>query len=216
MKIWIAGSDGGIGSACVDAMRKHPGNIVWAMDGSYDVGDGENIVKFLGPNEPEALVYAVGTSYLEWSDKVLWSEVLRVFDVNVVGLLRCLQLATTVKKCVVIGSDAATRPMRTSVAYNASKAALHAAVKVIARERAETLQINVVAPGLIAPTGMTDYVYDRTKELRPGFSLQEYMTDQIPAGRSGQPSEVAQVVKWLLESAPDYLNGAIIDVNGAR
>lgn len=215
MIVWVAGADGAIGEACANSISQE--HTVLAMKHEdADVQSGDDIVKFLGREEPDALVYAVGINILEWSDRVQWNEMLRLYDVNVVGLMRCLALAPTIKKCVVIGSDAATRPMRTSVMYNASKAALNAAVKCIARERAKDLQINVVAPGLIGQSDMTEYVYQRTRELRPSLDLDAYMLGQIPMGRPGFPREVADVTRWLLEQAPEYLNGAIIEVNGAR
>jgi 2,3-dihydro-2,3-dihydroxybenzoate dehydrogenase len=72
-----------------------------------------------------------------------------------------------VKRVVVVGSDAAWREMRTSVAYCASKAALHQAVRVIARERAsEEFAINVVAPGMTEPTGMQEYVDESVPMIR--------------------------------------------------
>lgn len=191
----------------------------YGMDGSYDVSEKISIDRYIGSftEDMHALVYAAGANYLDWSQDIDTMDRMRyLYDVNCIGLIRCLQLRPEIEKCVVIGSDAATRPMRTSVAYNASKAALNAAVKCIARERARELQINIVSPGLISEGQMTAYVYDRTKELRPDLDLESYMLGGIPMGRPGYAVEVAEVVRWLLEDAPAYLNGSIIEVNGAR
>jgi NAD(P)-dependent dehydrogenase (short-subunit alcohol dehydrogenase family) len=213
MNVWVVGASGAIGSHCVGALEDNH-NVITEH---ADVRSGHEIADALLSYRPDALVYAAGVNYLQWSLMLDWTEMLQTYDINVVGLIRCLALGATITKCVVIGSDAATRPMRTSLAYNASKAALHAAVKCIARERAgRHFQINVVAPGLIDKSDMTEYVYQRTKELRPELDLDNYMLDQIPMGRPGSPAEVAEIVRWLLEDSPQYLNGSIIEMNGAR
>lgn len=216
MRVWVTGADGSIGSECCKALGNHD---VYPMSSAYDLRSKAAIDTYIGSfyMELDALVYAAGANHLEWSDKIHPSDMANIYDVNVIGLVRCLQLRPEIKRCVVIGSDAARRPMRTSIAYNASKAALDAAVKVIARERAgDGFIINVVAPGLVYPSNMTDYVIRRTKDLRPGFPIEGYMRDQLPTGKAVDPTDVARTVKWLLEDAPEYINGSIIDVNGAR
>ena len=216
-EIWIVGGSGAIGEACGKKLARNDRNQVYASGRDVDVCSTADIEQFLNEKAPDVLVYAAGVTHLDWSEKIDLDEMSRVYDVNVLGLIRCIQSGLYLNRVVVIGSDAARRPMRTSIAYNASKAALEAAVKVIARERAgKGFFINIVAPGLIEDGEMTRYVYERTAELRPGLDLEYYMLNQIPAGYPGQTTEVAEVVRWLVEDAPDYLNGAVIDVNGAR
>jgi NAD(P)-dependent dehydrogenase (short-subunit alcohol dehydrogenase family) len=106
--------------------------------------------------------------------------------------------------------------------YNASKAALHETIRCIARERAsDRFSINVLAPGLVEDTEMTKYVYQRSVEIRGRFDteddLDRYMLEGIPMDRAAEPEEIAEVVWWLL-TAPhiQYLNGAIIPMNGGR
>jgi NAD(P)-dependent dehydrogenase (short-subunit alcohol dehydrogenase family) len=215
MNIWVAGGNGGIGGECVRLLA--PDHQVFSME-DVDVHDKYAIMHWYNKYpQMDALVYAVGLNHLNWSSDIEPEIMNHVFDINVTGLIRCLQVGINLRRVVVIGSDAARRPMRTSIAYNASKAALEAAVRVIARERAaDGFVINVVAPGLIANTAMTDYVMNRTAHLRPGFDLYSHMIDAIPAGMPGRKLDVAVVVKWLLEASPSYLNGTVIDVSGAR
>jgi 3-oxoacyl-[acyl-carrier protein] reductase len=100
--------------------------------------------------------------------------------------------------------------------YCASKAALHHAVKVIARERAsEFFSINCVAPGVTAGTEMTEHVDRYVSRARPELDHLTYERSQIPLGRRADPDEIAKVIVDVLYSPP-YLNGAIIPVNGAR
>lgn len=218
MNILVVGGTSGIGQECAIALAED--NMVVAPDTEQlDVTDNDSIEVFFRQKDPsmfEGLVYSAGINYLEWSHDVDEHKMFHTYDVNVFGFIRLMRYMHP-KRCVVVGSDAADMPMRTSVVYNSSKAALHAAVRVIARERAWG-QYNVVAPGKIEDTDMTRYVERRTVELREWTpsDLLVYEKSKIPSGRYGQKDEVAKVVKWLMLEAPEYLNGEIIKVNGGR
>jgi NAD(P)-dependent dehydrogenase (short-subunit alcohol dehydrogenase family) len=218
MKVWVIGGTSGIGKACTTVLRS-AGHQVEASGSEVDVRRGGILSAYASIRGPfDGLVYSAGVNWLDWVQDLDTDEALRLYDINVLGLVRAVQETPEVSRVVVVGSDAAWRPMRTSVAYNASKAALHAAVQCIARERgSDAFSINVVAPGLTEGTEMTDYVRERTGEIR-GWSresLDDYMVAQIPLGRPAEPVEVAYVVRDVLEW-PAYVNGAIIPVNGGR
>jgi NAD(P)-dependent dehydrogenase (short-subunit alcohol dehydrogenase family) len=145
-----------------------------------------------------------------------------IMDVNCWGLINVLQVMAGVARLpgriVVVGSDAAWRPMRTSLAYCASKAALHMAVKVLAREYSDSFRINCVAPGMTHGTGMQRYVDERVPEVR-GWTLEQTMEyeiqQEVTPGRV-HVKEVAEVVRWLALDAPPSVHGEIITVNGGR
>lgn len=88
------------------------------------------------------------------------------------------------------------------VNYAASKAALVGMTKSLAREVGKrNITVNAVAPGFIA-TAMTETVESE------GF------LEQIPAGRLGEPEEVASVVRFLCSDAAGYVNGTVVQVDG--
>lgn len=218
MKIWVVGGSSGIGAECAKSLDL-AGHEVCPTGSEVDVRRGDILSAYDSTRGPfEGLVYSAGVNWLDWIQDLDPEEALRLYDINVLGLIRVLQAAPDLKRVVVIGSDAAWRPMRTSLAYNASKAALHAAVQCVARERgSDSFAINVVAPGLTEGTEMTEYVRERTEEIR-GWSLDsldDYMVGQIPLGRPAYPIEIAHVVRDVMEF-PSYVNGAIIPVNGGR
>lgn len=91
------------------------------------------------------------------------------------------------------------------VNYAASKAGLVGAARSLTREVASRgITINVVAPGFI-DTDMTAALDESTKKA---------ILDTIPAGRYGEPSEVAHVIKFLVSQEGAYISGAVIPVDG--
>jgi 3-oxoacyl-[acyl-carrier protein] reductase len=91
------------------------------------------------------------------------------------------------------------------VNYSASKAGLVGAARSLTREvGSRGITINVVAPGFI-DTDMTAALDESTRKAILGT---------IPAGRYGEPSEVARVIKFLVSEDGAYISGAVIPVDG--
>ncbi len=89
--------------------------------------------------------------------------------------------------------------------YAASKAGLHGLTKSVARELAtRNIRCNAVAPGFIR----TDMTAGLAEAQVAGLK------DRIPAGRLGDPEDVAGVVRFLAGPAAGYITGQIIAVDG--
>jgi len=89
--------------------------------------------------------------------------------------------------------------------YAAAKAGLVAMSKSLAAEVASrNITVNAVAPGFIA-TAMTDALNDAQKAA---------IGTRIPAGRMGQPAEIAAAVVYLASEEAAYVTGETIQVNG--
>lgn len=222
---WIVGGTSGIGAACAQVLQESEDHNVIVSGTDVDVRNPDALFSFLAQHTRSvnpnitSLIYSAGITQLDWSQEVNPARMLDMYHVNVVGLINVLQLLPAVKRVVVIGSDAAWREMRTSVAYCASKAALHQAVRVVARERAsDDFAINVVAPGMTEPTKMQAYIDARVPQIRRWTEekAREYEKSQIPMHRRAHVLEIAAVVVSVLLMPTNYLNGAIIPVNGGR
>jgi 3-oxoacyl-[acyl-carrier protein] reductase len=91
------------------------------------------------------------------------------------------------------------------VNYAASKGGIIAMTKSIAAEVASRgITVNAIAPGFIK-TPMTDVLSEELK--------QKYL-EQIPAGRFGEPIDVANACVFLASDEASYINGQTIHVNG--
>ncbi len=91
--------------------------------------------------------------------------------------------------------------------YTASKSAIAGITRLLANEWAsKKMNINAIAPGYMAT--------DNTAQLRADESRSTEILGRIPAGRWGEPSDLAGTAIFLASKASDYLNGAIIPVDG--
>jgi 3-oxoacyl-[acyl-carrier protein] reductase len=90
-------------------------------------------------------------------------------------------------------------------AYSASKGALIALTKTVARELASrNVRVNAVAPGFI-DTPMTQALPEAAKTK---------LFEAIPLARLGTPQDIADCVAWLSSDKASYVTGAVIRVNG--
>jgi 3-oxoacyl-[acyl-carrier protein] reductase len=91
--------------------------------------------------------------------------------------------------------------------YSAAKAGIVGLTKAAAKEVAHLgVRVNAVQPGLIR-SAMT--------EAMPQKAWDQKMTE-IPMGRAGEPSEVAQVVLFYASDLASYMTGTVAEVTGGR
>ncbi|MDY4742351.1 MAG: SDR family NAD(P)-dependent oxidoreductase [Lachnospira sp.] len=90
------------------------------------------------------------------------------------------------------------------VAYSATKGAVNAFTRALAKELApSSIQVNAIACGAIN-TDMNSHLDESEKNA---------LEEEIPAGRFGDPQEVAQLVESLV-NMNSYLTGQIITLDG--
>ncbi|MCQ3930622.1 MAG: 2-deoxy-D-gluconate 3-dehydrogenase [Chloroflexi bacterium] len=91
--------------------------------------------------------------------------------------------------------------------YTASKSGVMGITRALANEWASMgLNVNAIAPGYMST--------DNTAALRADETRNASILARIPAGRWGEASDLQGAVVFLASAASDYLNGAIIPVDG--
>jgi 3-oxoacyl-[acyl-carrier protein] reductase len=89
--------------------------------------------------------------------------------------------------------------------YAAAKAGVAGLSRALARELgSRNITVNCVAPGFI-DTDMTRALNEQQRAA---------LLQQIPAGRLGEPEDIAHAVAFLASPAAGYITGATLHVNG--
>jgi 2-dehydro-3-deoxy-D-gluconate 5-dehydrogenase len=92
-------------------------------------------------------------------------------------------------------------------AYAASKGALAQLTKALANEwAAKGVSVNAIAPGYMRT--------DNTLALQRDETRNRQIVERIPAGRWGDPADVAGAAVFLSSSASDYVHGHVLVVDG--
>lgn len=110
-------------------------------------------------------------------------------------------------RIVVISSINGQKGQFAQVNYAATKAGDLGIVKSLAQEGARAnITANAICPGYIG----TDMVMAVPEKVR------ESIIAQIPAGRLGEPEEIARAVVFLVSDDAGFINGSTISANGAQ
>ncbi|OLQ90110.1 2-deoxy-D-gluconate 3-dehydrogenase [Vibrio panuliri] len=91
--------------------------------------------------------------------------------------------------------------------YTTSKSGVMGVTRLMANEWAKhNINVNAIAPGYMAT--------NNTAALRADETRNKEILDRIPAGRWGEPSDLAGPCVFLASNASDYINGYTIAVDG--
>jgi 3-oxoacyl-[acyl-carrier protein] reductase len=181
-----------------------------------DVGERREAEQFIGKAEStfgriDVLVTNAGILFSEATDTSApehWQATLRT---NLDGTWWCIRAALpgmlTRKsgRVITVSSELGLIGFPTYAAYCASKGAIIALTKALAKEFAPRgVLVNSVAPGPIE----TDMLIKDTIEYN------DATREQIPLKRFGQPDEVARVIEFLAGPGGDYMVGQVVSPNG--
>jgi 3-oxoacyl-[acyl-carrier protein] reductase len=136
----------------------------------------------------------------------------RVLKVNLWGPFHCLKEVVPVMirqssgKIINISSIAGkVGDLASAPSYGASKGALNAFTKAMARELApHGITVNAIAPHAIETEMSQEWPDEKRRQI----------IASIPLGRLGTPREVAETAAFLASDGANFITGEIIDVNG--
>lgn len=175
-----------------------------------DVADGEAVqAAFSQIPDVDILVCNAGICHTGLLQDMTTEQWDRIFDVNVKGIFNCVKEAMPhfLRKhsgsIVTLSSMWGQVGAACEVAYSATKGAVIALSKALASELGPSgVQVNCVAPGVI--------LTDMCANVAP--DILDWMAQETPLGRNGQPEDVANAIAYLANA--EFVTGQVLPVNG--
>ncbi|WP_262297873.1 SDR family NAD(P)-dependent oxidoreductase [Microvirga sesbaniae] len=141
----------------------------------------------------------------------------RTFDTNVKGVLFTVQKALPLLKD---GGSVVLTSSTTSISgtpgfsvYSASKAAVRNFARTwILDLKDRHIRVNAVSPGVTETAGLNELFGGGDQAQR----TKDYLAGLIPAGRIGQPDEIARAVLFLASDEASFVNGIELFVDGGQ
>jgi 3-oxoacyl-[acyl-carrier protein] reductase len=163
----------------------------------------------------DVLVNNAAVYKIEPLEKVTEEEFHREFNTNVLGPL--LMIREAVKyfgpsggSIVNIGSTASQLNGPNQSIYTATKGALDAITRVLAKELGpKRIRVNSINPGATATEGAR-----AAGVIGVGGDIEKQLLAMTPLGRIGQPSDIARIAVFLASDEASWLTGEIILASG--
>lgn len=244
---FVTGTSHGLGYEIAKSLTES-GKKVWGLDKTTDAGivtDGcwcdvrdpesidrafDNFRMLHRGDEVSCLINNAGVNRIDWLEDVATASWDNVMNTNARGIFLVTQallpllaagphrpLGGTVLNIV---SNASHVPMRSSLAYNASKAAAHIMTLQLGRELGGTAEGNKgmtvfgISPNKLRGTKMSEYIQSAVPRVR-GWTEKEaedYQQKSLAVGEETEPREVAEFITFLLSyrRRHKYLNGCVL------
>jgi len=181
-----------------------------------DVSKPEDVTRLIdqvveGHGRIDILVNNAGVAEFGALEAVNEDHITRQFGVNVTGLLLTTKAAAahfpeSGGSVVNISSVVGVRPMPNASAYSATKAAVDAVSKSLARELGpRRIRVNSVSPGPVE----TDMLNQAADE-----ATRSYFLSLVPLGRLGQPEDIANTVAFIASDEASWITGQTLGVDG--
>jgi len=162
----------------------------------------------------DVLINNAGTIHREEAINVSLEDWQRVLQVNLTSSFQLAQLAAkdmlerrSGGKIINVASLLSFQGGIRVASYAASKGGIAQLTKALANEWAHAgIQANAIAPGYFATSN--------TEALRQDPLRQKQILERIPAGRWGEPDDLAGTVIFLASAASNYVNGTVLTVDG--
>ena len=141
-------------------------------------------------------------------------EVMEINYFSFVEIIRCLMKKNAYNEgmsIVGISSISSKQGNQTKTAYCASKAAMDATVRCLAKELADKkVRVNAVNPALIR-TEIYQQFLNNSGESEDAKTIMQRQYLGI-----GEPIDVANMIVYLLSSAAKFITGSCVDIDGGR
>lgn len=185
---------------------------------ALDASRPENIANIIHKIESfnkniDAIICCAGAAYKMKSSTLIekFEEWKFSYEANILTSMLVLEglehLISESGSVILFSSIAAYRGSGGTGAYGAMKAALHSYCHTLAaRLGTKGINVNVIAPGYIAETSFFNGSLSKERE--------KILIQQTMLGRSGKPSDCANLCLYLCSKDGEYITSQIIQVNG--
>jgi len=141
----------------------------------------------------------------------------RTFDTNVKGVLFTVQKALPLLRdgasIILTASTTSLQGTPALSVYSATKAAVRSfARNWILDLKDRHIRVNAISPGVTETAGLNELFGGGAQ----AEGTKDYLATLIPAGRIGQPEEVAKTMLFLASDAASFVNGIELFVDGGQ
>jgi NAD(P)-dependent dehydrogenase (short-subunit alcohol dehydrogenase family) len=194
-------------SRTVGHLSDIPGVVHLQMDVTNDEIDTDRL-----PESIDGLVYCPGSLNLGPIRGLKPEAMMRDYQLNVVGAVKCLQAslpamkAASLSSMLMFSTVAVTQglPMHASIA--AAKGAVEGLTRSLAAELAPNIRVNCIAPSL------TDTPL--AERLLSSDQKRAAMAERHPLRRIGHVDDIASIAEFLLSESSGWITGQVIGVDG--
>jgi len=189
------------------------------------VGAMDELLQAFG-GEVDVLINNVGAGKIRTFDQLTDDEWDRTLQLNFMSYVRaCRKVLPVLRqrgRGVIINnaSDLARQPEPVPIDYSASKAAVLALTKGLARSEGPNIRVNAVAPGPVWTPFWTDKggfadTMAAFHKMPPKEAVEhELSLRQLPLKRLGTPEEVANVIVFMASDLSSFVTSAVWGVDG--
>jgi 3-oxoacyl-[acyl-carrier protein] reductase len=208
-KAIVLGGSRGIGKAISDALKSINCDVVSASKQEIDTSYLESVKKFVGTHkETDILVLNTGGPKAKKFFDITEEDWKKYHNQLFLGFCLILQKMKINDGGYIflISSNVIKEPNPKLIISSAYRAAFSEILKVLSKDyAAKNISCINIAPGPINT--------DRTKELIENV---EEFQKTLPMGRLGEPEEIGNFVKSIVENNIKYLSGVTINFDGAN
>ena len=205
----VLGGSRGIGKAISESLKKIGCDVIAASKNDIDTSDLSTVEKFLKSNfETDILILNTGGPIPKQFSEITEEDWKKYHNQLFLGFCQILQKMKINENGYIflISSNVIKEPNPKLIISSAYRAAFSEVFKILSKDYAkQNISCINIAPGPINT--------DRTKELIE--NIEEYKKT-LPMNRLGEPEEIGNFVKSIVENKIKYLSGVTINFDGAN